>query len=221
MKPHAVDSQSPEMPAVARRERLARVKRVVRPKVWRSIVFGLTEPENDWHWDFVLKRDTDAYLSAPTPWLAAGAVGVLDKRLSGSDHVFEWGSGASTLWFMTRVATVKSFETDRGWVELLAPRLNGRCDVQLADTDEAYSQPDLSDVDVVLIDGMRRSDCAAHVAATGREGLLVVFDDSERDAHLQGAELLSRRASEQWHYPALTAMMTPNLTSIYVLGAQS
>src|SRR5690349_1289947 len=101
---------------VQRATRLAR--RIGNRKVWRSVLLGLTDPTNDSHWRFIVKRGTDAYLSSPQPWFAPGAVERLEGVVATEAKVFEWGAGASTLWFLSRGCKVVSFETDRSWIEL-------------------------------------------------------------------------------------------------------
>ena len=212
--------ESSDAHPVSRRERIDRLGRLARPKIVKSLVLGLTDPANDCHWSFVERRNTSRYFTEPAPWIADGAVDYLRTHLTGDSRIFEWGAGASTLWFVSHGATVTSYETEQEWIDLIESHAKGRASIELhAPTDTGYTVPDLTGYDIVLIDGHRRSDCALHVADLGRSGQIVVFDDSERSAHIRGAEALSRRAgSQQWHFPALTPMMTPNLTSIYALS---
>jgi hypothetical protein len=186
----------------------------------KSLVLGVTDPVNDCHWSFVERRNTSRYFTEPEPWIADGAIDHLRGHVTSETRIFEWGAGASTLWFVANGAKVTSYETEQEWIDLVEAHARGHASIELhAPTDADYAAPDLAGYDIVLIDGHRRSACALHVADAGLPGQIVVFDDSERAAHLRGAEALSKRAgAQQWHFPALTPMMTPNLTSIYVLS---
>ena len=109
-----------------RRERVDRAGRLVNPRVWRSLLLGVTEPTNDWHWAFINKRDTAAYLDSPEPWLAEGAAAMLGGYVTRDTRVLEWGAGASTLWFVGAGAEVTAIETDPDWVANLEPLVRGR-----------------------------------------------------------------------------------------------
>lgn len=220
MEAHSPQSAPHDAPTVPRRARIARLRRLVRPRTWKSILLGVTDPANDAHWSFIERRNTSSYFTAPEPWIADGAVDYLSAQITNDSRVFEWGAGASTLWFVAHGATVTAYETEQEWIDLLGPHTKGRADIKLhMPTDTQYVTPPLTGYHLILIDGHQRSDCAVHVASAGESGQVVVFDDSDRPAHVRGAQALSQRAgSQQWHFPAITPMMTPNLTSIYRLS---
>lgn len=195
------------------------LRRLPRPKVWRSLLLGLTDPANDAHWDFVAKRDTPAYLDDPEPWFAPGAVQHLAERLGEGARVFEWGAGASTLWFAARRCPVRSFETEPEWIELVAGRARDLVDIRLVDVEsEEYIAPDLAGYRVVVIDGRRRRECALHAARSADAGALVIFDDSHRATYGEGVQALRARAVDEWHFPGHSATLTPKLSSIFQLG---
>lgn len=71
------------------------------------------------------------------PWLCLAAIDVLEKILRPEMHVFEYGSGGSTIFFSRRVAHVWSVEHDRGWYEEVRSRIEragiSNCDLRLVD----------------------------------------------------------------------------------------
>jgi hypothetical protein len=203
---------------VLRSARLRRARRLLRPKVWRSVLLGATDPMNDEHWAFISKRGTDLYLEDPEPWLAPGASTDIAANIDGPDlAAFEWGAGSSTLWFVSQGVRVVSYETHSGWADEVDRRARGHADVRLVDhSDPAYSTPDLYGFRFVLIDGRQRNACGLHVAATFGAGV-VIFDDSHRERYQPAIDALSRRSVWQRHFPGLSAMMTPKLTSVFRL----
>lgn len=50
------------------------------------------------------------------PFYAPKAIRKLDAALTRNSRVFEWGSGASTIWFANRVSELVSIEHDLDWV---------------------------------------------------------------------------------------------------------
>ena len=54
-------------------------------------------------------------LSEGIPWITFGAIRFLERRLLPSAHVFEWGMGGSTAFFLNRCKHVTSVEHDDEW----------------------------------------------------------------------------------------------------------
>jgi hypothetical protein len=121
-------------------------------------------------------------------------------------RVFEYGSGASTVWLARRAAEVHSVEHDLGWAETMRSQLADRSNVHLravaptrrrstigeapsgrrgyADADFADYVRAIDDVpgtcDVIVIDGRSRASCLDHARARLAPDGLIVFDDPHR-----------------------------------------
>jgi len=63
-------------------------------------------------------------LAEKIPWMAFGAIAFLKKNCRPEMHVFEYGSGGSTLFWASRVNSVVSVEHDREWFQKLRPQLS-------------------------------------------------------------------------------------------------
>lgn len=57
------------------------------------------------------------------PWFSYGAIDFLEKFLRKDMHVFEFGSGGSTLFFARRCKSVTSVEEDGRWLALVSKRV--------------------------------------------------------------------------------------------------
>jgi hypothetical protein len=80
------------------------------------------------------------------PWLTYDAVIFLEEHLKEGSQVFEYGSGASTLFWAKHKADCTSVEHDAGWYEIVKNRLDPRDDIdlRLVPPDPlTNSQPDL------------------------------------------------------------------------------
>jgi len=120
------------------------------------------------------------------PWMNYPFIELLKERLNGELTVFEYGSGASTVFFAKRVKTIVSVEYDRQWFDrvetLLAGYPNAR--VIFNEADETY--PLLvknrgERFDVIVIDGRKRVKCAKAALESLAERGVLVLDDSQRE----------------------------------------
>jgi tRNA A58 N-methylase Trm61 len=120
-------------------------------------------------------------------------------------RVFEYGSGASTVWLARRAAEVHSVEHDLSWAEVMRAHLADMSNVRLhavpptrrgaiaeapsgrrgyADADFADYVHAIDDVpgtfDLIVIDGRSRVRCLEHARRRLAPDGLVVFDDPHR-----------------------------------------
>ncbi len=66
--------------------------------------------------------DVTDFMRLDLPWWTLNAVTLVDEFLQARPHarVFEWGSGASTIWLEKRAAEVISVENDERWHEMMS-----------------------------------------------------------------------------------------------------
>lgn len=155
--------------------------------------------------------DPEKFRSIPS--LALPAICLLDEYLTWEMCVFEWGSGASTIFFAQRVGGVVSMEHNPEWFtkigeamkyRLLDASLDGnRC---LAAPGEGFDpdfgsfQPGYESVnfknyvkaidlfrddhfDVILVDGRARNACLKVAQPKLKPGGLLILDDSARSIY--------------------------------------
>ncbi|MXU65133.1 class I SAM-dependent methyltransferase [Oceanomicrobium pacificus] len=133
-------------------------------------------------------------------------------------RVFEWGSGASTLWLSKRVAHVTSVEHDTEWVTVIEKRTAAleNVDLSLVPPDEsgqirsgrdgfrdvffdsyvhAIERTD-SRFDLIIIDGRARAACLDVAVNHLSDGGIILFDNSCREryrAAIDGSGLVEDR----------------------------
>ncbi|MBJ3777350.1 class I SAM-dependent methyltransferase [Acuticoccus mangrovi] len=125
------------------------------------------------------------------PWWNVDATAVIADFLTcrPDARVFEYGSGASTVWLARRAREVLTVEHDALWASDVAVALSGRDRVRqiLAGSESDDVGPSYARsieghglFDLIVIDGRHRADCLAaavpHLAPAG----LILFDDSGR-----------------------------------------
>jgi precorrin-6B methylase 2 len=162
------------------------------------------------HWlqSLLAIYDIDALIRLDVPWWTYDAIEKVEAFLEDRPgaRVFEWGSGASTVWLAKRAGSVVSIDHDAPWVEFSAPRLaeQGNARVELVPAD-AQPDPDprfLSGkagyagqtfrayveaidrhegrFDLIVIDGRARAACLDKAVERLARGGLIVFDNSHR-----------------------------------------
>ena len=161
------------------------------------------------HWLHSLTRvhDSLAIAELDVPWWTYRAIDVVDVWLAARPtpaRVFEYGSGASTIWLARRAAEVHSVEHHAGFGAMMAERLAPESNVHLEVVEAAPSaQPqvpsgkedhagldfaayvDAMDAvdgtfDLVVVDGRAREACLAKAVTRLAAGGIVVYDNSAR-----------------------------------------
>ncbi len=133
----------------------------------------------------------------PVPWFTYASTHFIGARINRDMSVFEYGSGASTLWWAARVAAVVACEYDATWHGRMCGLVPGNARLIHAPDRATYARQILScneRFDVVVIDGECRVECArACVQALKADGI-IVWDNAERTEYQEGFDFL--RGSE-------------------------
>lgn len=195
------------------------------------------------HWAVSLTRvhDSLAMAELDVPWWTYGAIDAVDAWLSARPHpirVFEYGSGASTLWLGRRADEVHSVEHDRAFAELLAPALSAQVSIRLhvveakrtaapviASAKEGHRDLDFADYvasiddvggtfDLVVVDGRARQACLARALRRLSDDGVIVFDNSRRRRYRRAiaesglTERRYRGLTPTLPYPEQTSLLT-------------
>jgi hypothetical protein len=121
----------------------------------------------------------------PLPWMNYAMIEFWRERLRIDQHVFEFGSGGSSIFYSNQCASVTCVEHDPAFASYVRGLLpsNGLL-IEAPDTEEAYVGALAGTgrrYDVIVIDGLHRMACArAALAALEPRGVVVV-DDTEAD----------------------------------------
>ena len=161
------------------------------------------------HWAHTLTKVHDARAMAEldVPWWTYRAIDVVEAWLAARNRpirVFEYGSGASTVWLARRVDEVHSVEHDARFAEQLRPMLDQYPHVALhvvepvpsasppvPSAKPGYAGLDFSHYvaaieqvpgtfDLVVIDGRAREACLATALPRLAPGGLIVYDNTRR-----------------------------------------
>lgn len=222
----------------------ARAARQAGHTLARLGVVGETPPDRDRrfrHWAYSLTRvhDSIAIAELDVPWWTYRAIDIVDAWLSARPRpirIFEYGSGASTLWLSRRADEIISVEHHRGFAEHMAPILAAQGNVELRIVEpvksawpavpshkEGHSGLDFTDYvaaidstessfDLVVIDGRAREACLRAALPRLAPDGIIVFDNSRRARY---QEAIQAAAVDERRLPGLTPTLPyPEQTSL-------
>ena len=177
------------------------VRWVARQTLQRLHLYGLYSlwrkgplRDDGWFRSFNEQRAIDR-AGRSLPYITYPAIEFLLRRVRPDMSVFEFGSGASTLWWAARVASVISCEHNAEWyraVSANAPR-NVTIMYHPLEYGGAYAKAvgEFQDrFDIVSIDGRDRVNCALNcLRALKRDGV-IIWDNSDRESYEPGYRFL-------------------------------
>lgn len=156
-------------------------------------------------------------------------------------RVFEWGSGASTLWLSARAGSVHSVEHDTGWGAALRPRLPANVELDvvapapssspaIGSAKPGHAGLDFStyvaaidavegDFDVIVIDGRAREACLERAVGRLTPGGLIVFDNVDRRRYVDAIDALGQRVEVTTTRGLTPALPYPTRTALLRLAA--
>ncbi len=170
-------------------------------------------------------RDDASVLASDRPWVPYKAADWLVDRVRPDWRVFEYGSGASTLFFARRAGRVVAVEHDAAWAavvrqHLADQRLTG-AEVRLVEPEPVAEPAYASDsadyasmnfrgyahairdepepFDLVMVDGRARVACAKQAMGHVRSGGWLGLDNAERDRYAPIHRLLAEHDRVMFH----------------------
>ncbi|MFC1680374.1 class I SAM-dependent methyltransferase [Pseudomonadota bacterium] len=155
----------------------------------------------------------------PIPWFTYPAIDFLSQLDLSDRTVFEYGSGASTLFWSTRARHVISVESEPDWFERVVNSAPANVEMLLVSREiEEYAGAirGRGQFDVIVVDGTGESRdlCCEMALKHIRPGGIVIFDDS--DTWLRCAALLRNSGLIQADFTGFAPLIvTAKCTSVF------
>ncbi|HTG55107.1 MAG TPA: hypothetical protein VL943_02475 [Niabella sp.] len=134
------------------------------------------------------------------PWFTYPSVVFLDKRIQKGLKIFEYGSGASSLYFQAKGAALYSVEYDNAWFEKLKPSIkepNKIFSVSYSkESPDAYVEAiDIPGIhfDIVVVDGRARVKCCKKAVDSLNATGILILDDSERERYTECFSIMTQK----------------------------
>ncbi|HEX2903891.1 MAG TPA: hypothetical protein VHO01_10600 [Jatrophihabitans sp.] len=193
------------------------------------------------HWVYSLTRayDSLAIAELDVPWWTYRAIDVVESWLAAHPHpirVYEYGSGASTLWLAKRADEIYSVEHHREFGEFIGGSFAGHDNIhfrvvppvssanpEIGSRKEGNAGLDFSayvrsidDVpgqfSLIVIDGRAREACLGQAASRLETGGIIVFDNTRRKRY---REAIAASGLHERRLGGLTPTLPyPDMTSV-------
>jgi hypothetical protein len=173
--------------------------------------------EDGWLRSFQEGRPVDRS-GAPIPFLTYPAIDFLAARARPEMTVFEYGSGASTLWWASRVASVQAAEHHPEWHALVSKKLPANATVHLRSLDDKVSYPRLAidtggQYSLIAIDGRLRVRCSQFAVDALSPSGVILWDDSQRSYYEPGYRALHQRGFRRLDFSGLRPTVNEKTTT--------
>lgn len=124
------------------------------------------------------------------PWMTYGAIEFLQNYLNKNQQVFEFGCGASTLFFAKKAQKVIGLETNEMWLKIIQKKLqqglNHNAQINLMidglenDSYQNFAKNCGESFDLIVIDSLKRFECAKNCITALKPDGAIILDDSQR-----------------------------------------
>ena len=121
------------------------------------------------------------------PWMTYEAIEFLQKNINQNCDIFEFGCGTSTLFFSSKAKSVTSLETRGNWLEFVRSKLiKDNTELNLMEDGltnknyEKFAIDSKKKFDFIIIDSLKRFECAINSIDAIKPGGAIILDDSER-----------------------------------------
>jgi hypothetical protein len=128
---------------------------------------------------------------SPLPWLTYPAIKFLEGKAEKLNkcNVLEYGSGNSTKWWANKNVNIHSVESDAKYFRAIQEINDERINIILRSKEHGIYENSAIEFnkkfDVVVIDGIRRLECAKCSMPIMSENSVVILDNSKRDELVQ------------------------------------
>lgn len=115
------------------------------------------------------------------PWFTYPSIEYINQFDLKDKSIFEWGSGYSSIFFARRCKNIISIESNQGWYDEISHKLLSNQKIFLKSEDVfAKAINDFSEgFDIIVIDSLRRYDCAKSAVSYLKKGGIIILDNSD------------------------------------------
>jgi predicted O-methyltransferase YrrM len=163
------------------------------------------------------------------PWMTYPAIEFLKNKITKNCEVFEFGCGASTLFFASRVKQVSGLETNETWLKIVKNflqekdlknvKLNLMADGLVNDDYQNFAKNSGKKFDLIVIDSLKRFECAKNVIAALKPEGAVILDDSERKNYQKIFKFFAENGFEKRDFFGIApAQLRVKNTTIFTRG---
>lgn len=152
--------------------------------------------EEGWFRSFCTQSAVNAS-GEPIPWINYSMLHFLMPRLPEDISLLEFGSGNSTLYWASKVKQVVAVEHHPVWIDYIRKQFAGIPNIQLltAGDDDGYETAPIAlnkKFELIVVDGIRRIECARCALELLSEDGCILFDDTQMSDHKDVFEIMKQ-----------------------------
>jgi hypothetical protein len=159
--------------------------------------------------------------NSPIPWVTYSFIDFIQARLKKQHRVFEFGSGNSTYFYARYAGTVVSVEHDKEWYDKIVSTKPENANLIFCELVRGgdYCRMPLKlegKFDIIIVDGRDRVNCCKQAVNAVSENGVIVLDDSEREAYIEGVDFLKQNGFKQLSFSGISPGLFYNkATSVF------
>jgi hypothetical protein len=173
-----------------------------------------------WFTAFDKKQAVDGKGKA-LPWVTYSFIDFIRERINKTQHIFEYGSGSSTIFYAERASSVTSVEHDKGWFDKVKNTSLANAEMifcQLEKDGEYAKKATLlgKKFDIIIVDGRDRVNCCKYSVDALSENGVLVLDDSEREVYHPARVLLKAHGFKEISFSGISpGLFYEKATSVF------
>ncbi len=140
------------------------------------------------------------------PWMTYPAIDFLNNFVKKHHEIFEFGCGASTVFFAKKAQKVYGIETNKNWLNLINKKLQSldlKAQIELMENGidnknyEIFPQKLEKKFDIIIIDSIKRFSCAQHAINFIKDDGIIILDDSQRENYKKIFDFFAEKGFEK------------------------
>lgn len=161
-----------------------------------------------WFTAFDQKQAVDGKGKA-LPWVTYSFIDFIKERIAKTQHIFEYGSGSSTIFYAERAGKVTSVEHDKGWFDKVKGTSPANAEMIFCELhrDGEYARKAMlldKKFDIIIVDGRDRVNCCKYsLEALSPDGV-IILDDSEREVYQPARTLLKENGFKEISFSGIS-----------------
>lgn len=173
-----------------------------------------------WFTAFDQKQAVDGKGKA-LPWVTYSFIDFIKERIAKTQHIFEYGSGSSTIFYAERAGKVTSVEHDKGWFDKVKGTSPANAEMIFCELhrDGEYARKAMlldKKFDIIIVDGRDRVNCCKYsLEALSPDGV-IILDDSEREVYQPARILLKENGFKEISFSGISpGLFYEKATSVF------